>query len=493
MEIKIRFGTHFIFSIHQVKMLQKYSPEFYDFHFYCLDPFLSSTDWLALSRCCKFFHKQCDTKNTLYPKIRSHISSMLNKESPFFAEIIFQLLREYNGVISGSFVLSMLTGEKNFNDIDIFYESKIPMPLPKTFVLDDTLDTRYYNSSVSHIKTIQNYHSLKTNQKIQCIQLKKEENKLEEKKQENKGEEKKDHYIRQTIFQQFDLDFCKIVFTPEYLEVYDSTQIINRSSKMYLSKDFLNLCFNYESSNPRDLKKQMDRIDKYKTRGFHIENESDIYDLNRIHAVCQISYKHYDKLVTNETKILNLLDEKTRLEAEEKKMEKEYNEKKKRLEKRIILHKQKEKTYQTLITQYQQIQAQEIYEELITNPTNIINSFLPNTNWFTCEPFSNEGRMDHVKPNQHELYEVFQGLQLSPKIIYHILCYTNADLLKIFFDKQHIPYAWVKPLVPHVEAYYAGTLPHRVLNSKNPKCAAQWQDYFWRYIYSHFPYHHELE
>lgn len=190
------------------------------------------------------------TKESIHEKLSNFISADKTEE-------LCDLLKEHNGVISGSFVLQLLTG-KNFVDSDLdiyvkedYYTNNFPKSVFARFLIDDgyTIETSHNSPNqsrlISHITIFK-----KNNKKIDLI----------------RG-------YPDNIILNFDL-FCVMnYFDGESIYCLDYKGIINRTTIYFDCPGFNFYRKMFEETESVQIRDQIkeSRIQKYSKRGFVIE------------------------------------------------------------------------------------------------------------------------------------------------------------------------------------------------------------------------------
>lgn len=206
-------------------------------------------------------------KNIYYPKIinenKNKFTNIINKDNIYnhinekLGDTFIDLLKKTNSVISGSFVLSFVFNRFKYDDIDIYIPYKCEYdfirylkPYIKKYK-SQRMETFSYNmNNIRRIYTI----ILKNDIKIQLILL-----------------YEKDPI--DFIDENFDFDFCKIVFDGHNIKYLN--KINNTITDAYMSK-----CFdNTDRYSIYRIAKTLERIDKYIKRGFTINNINEFINL----------------------------------------------------------------------------------------------------------------------------------------------------------------------------------------------------------------------
>lgn len=448
---------------------------FLSFHFKCLAPFLAPVDWLSLSRCCRYFHYNCDTKHTMFEKYRDAVLEHLSCEGDLFAEHLFSILRDQNGTISGSFALCMFTGDDFFKDVDVFYEpseSIIPptISMPKGFksFLHPSRRSHNYYHAVPYIADVTDYTSAATGKKYQMIEIDHEYDETtkvileddtlgeEEKKQKiNKLQRKEKsqseiEHVRCVIFDNFDFDFCKILFTPQSLEIYDADSMMERKTAYNIKPRIDRLL--HPENGAFLLKKLKARIEKYTERNFVIEVGDLLQPFELIQKVFEFC---------NDAESFTFKENRKRRQEEKLLLEKE---------------SKRQKTQEELdeeAKRKKQLEEQ-IVEKWLSEPVK----------------YTNDGRYSHIVCEMNSFHlspsDIFQLTGLASYHIYNVLCYADENkLIDRLFDKNKIPFDWIQDLKKSIEQYYGSMMPHVNIQSI-------FMHYFWKYICQTWPCHYKV-
>jgi len=384
--------------------------EWYDFYFDCLQPFLSCRDWVSLSWCCKYFHKECDLKRTFYRKFKEELTSIFYNEDDTVANFIWNGLSQYNGVISGGYALSVFYWDTNFNDIDIFYESDDMTAFDLT---SDTLQnkittvhqdtTHYYYKDMDFISHVKSTKSNTSNIVWQFIHV----NDKYELKNDNINLLTTQDHVKNVIFETFDLDFCKIVFTPKYVEVADIKSLVYKTSFIKFKDTSDELTIDNWDTFEGVLPKVLSRVEKYVNNGFHIPNASYVYTLDKLKQVLRIIHWTYEK---------DLL---------------KYKNEQKKIKKRELMIK----TLEDRQKEFGPLFIKKIFEcnADIKLPT----------------------REPHIKFTNHtSLTEWIQLYNIPAEVVYFTLCYGDCSgLIELYFDKNKIPIEWLVVELPYIQRY----------------------------------------
>lgn len=241
---------------------------FYDFVFKCMEPYLSIIDLLSLSYVCKQFHTQLDMKTTMYPMFkRRFIDNVLKGETnEFLIDFLFHMNVGY--VVSGSSAVCTLTGDNYFSDVDIYYSKRRDdIKLEDTVKLGDIEFRHYGNHKILRLTDLV---SVTTRKKYQFIRY-------------CKQDFDNQNGLKKLMTQRFDLDFCKVFFTAKSLSIPRIDSILYRSGNYTLPCEH-NPNFVSEFKNLK-FENIFDRIEKYKSRGFHIKNEDYIRSMFTVQMV----------------------------------------------------------------------------------------------------------------------------------------------------------------------------------------------------------------
>jgi hypothetical protein len=221
-----------------------------------VEGFLTPIALYNLKHTSKYYYKNINTKiitNAIIPNIHRRLKQMLNEKYDKFIKYI-----DKNSVsISGSFILQCILDEHyEGSDVDLYsylsYNDEMWYSLIDMEDLDETQKTLAEDYAIlPDIHDVINGH-IKNGQKLQNIQLNNISNYEE---------------LKNYIINKYDMDICKNIFT-----------IVNGKSMIY----FHNL---NKIMNKRDIitdrnidARRMQRIDKYKSRGFNIKFKYDVFN-----------------------------------------------------------------------------------------------------------------------------------------------------------------------------------------------------------------------
>lgn len=411
-----------------------------NFHFDCINPFISCRDLVALSWCCKYFYNECNLKRTLYRKFRTEVSRVIfSRERPQWVNVVCNGLTEHNGVISGGSMLAVFCQLPHYGDVDIFYQSSVPdsfglySPNSHAKIINEGGNPVEYQTmqhvSGQFIKDIVDVETPETSTTWQFINTDKD---FIIPKLSRVIRSRQDHVIG-IIDATFDLEFCKITYCPQKLEISNLSSVINQRS----AKTFSHKLDDLTVSNWRDVpiinKKLGDRAQKYIDRGFCIINHDELLQVIRIGDVLNIVIR-YEQFM----KIYN-----------RRKIEKD---KKQQIEKD---KKQKE--------------SQQFVQKLI--------------NGMAEDPWINREECDHINFNQQyvPLVEWVSQYTIPPELVYKVLRYgSRTDFIKLCFDVQKIPRRWMKQ-----EEYYARVYFYSVFHGRISESV--FTNYFWKLVYTQWP------
>lgn len=370
----------------------------YNFMFQSIQPFLSCADWISLSRTCRFFYRECNTKRTVFRKFKKDLMrELFDKESPAFSEFLWSGIRKGKAVISGGTMLAIFSGmyrnTVDFGDVDIFYETS-----PGTFVLnttkflpsDYTIETRitdatYFLPSITRVSDI---YSKKTSTPWQFIRA----NPSYKVRNTNGRRIRsiRDHLIA-NLFENFDLDFCKIVMDTRYLEMFDANAVLTRTSEAHLKIKEKSVDNGTIRSIDSQVKKLLNRCHKYESRGCTVTNMKDIISLNTVTSALTIFFIVYEREVRISKQ--RKLEEEERIKANN------------RIITRLLTEKPKSNTRMPSFGSFR--------------PRRV---FLP----------------------IHEVVEAMTDKGLTPKLVYFFISYTgDPEFMRQCFLKEDIPIDWL--------------------------------------------------
>lgn len=477
--------------------------EWANYHFQCLNPFLTCRDWVALSWCCKFFYRECNLKKTLFRKFRKTVQPLIDSEHPQIREVIERDLSCFHGVISGGSMVSYFSGMPSdaYSDIDVYYfqwESGTRQGFDFSgigghIVTWHTDDTNYHHSSsnnfisqIHDISTEKNrWQFIRLNEKFQVGEdndVGKDKNVVGKDKNAvgTENESKSTHsisnssisnssisnpsrsnpsrsnsskppiltptdFILRVIDQTFDLEFCKIAFNGKFLYISNLPSMVYRKSH-YKYKHLLNSWtksnVNYHSFIEN---KVIKRGEKYKNRGYELTN---FHELELFQLLID-SIRIFNKYKNEQQRRIAQLKQKQEQEQKEaelrQKKEKEKNENRLREEKRLALK---------WLT----------WDEDITSNTRESHLLIHNK----CTPFS-EWVVKH---------------QIDYKCVYLVLAYSkNTIWIDQLFDKEFIPLEWFTLELKHFRLFLQSMYPTVRLDSEKIETE------FWKYIYENWPKH----
>lgn len=430
------------------------SDKFYNFHFYCLYDLLQPIEWIALSKCCKYFHKMCNP--TVFKKFKTQALLRFCEDFENVSDFFYQL-QHTRSIISGSFPLGVLFGESFHNDIDIFKHGNCyPLILEGRRTSDHGVyiyaSNKHTNFKIEHVTS---YTVGKHSTKYQVIQImrnsdahvrerndnndidakvsEEKKDKQEEKEKEEKKEEDKelfneysstsDHVNVRLYVEKFDLDFCKVVFTPTSLEIFNIDSIINRCSNVNIMKHKMDLMKEDTNQAKLTLQNFKERMEKYTKRGFKILN------LNQVLESIEESKRN----------------EKLRIEEENKQRE---------------------------TNKLNQMWKSTVFDKFLSCSMHDSVSY-------------NYQRVDHMVICEE--LKFLHDLPLSYENWYNIFTYADhGKLISKCFDKTKIPYHWVSHLRHGINVYFDLVyMNHKIVDCDDPL--------FWKYIMNEWPYHENFQ
>jgi hypothetical protein len=106
--------------------------------------------------------------------------------------------------------------------------------------------------------------------------------------------------------------------------------------------------------------------------------------------------------------------------------------------------------------------------------------------WYSEEKPLVSLRAPHIRFNQCyvPIFDWTTQYDIPPAVVYLVLCFGERyDMIDICFDKERIPFSWLRQEEPSVRIMCDGLLP--TVHMKD----ALFQSYFWKIIYSHWPRH----
>lgn len=201
---------------------------------YCLPPFLQVIDLINLSK----VNKECSKyKKFIIPTLKKQINNELKKNNHI-------LNLKPDAIISGGFLLYIITGRSNYTDIDIY------IPRTKHDKIKGRRLSNYWN-----IPWIHNIYVCKG--KSQFIVV------------------KKSYDIRKCIKKSFDISVCKNLYDGHTLEIVDLKGVTLGEAEYYYN---FNNMINSKETYSRNFyiniaKEAFKRIDKYESRGYRIINK----------------------------------------------------------------------------------------------------------------------------------------------------------------------------------------------------------------------------
>lgn len=433
--------------------------EWTNFHFDCLEPFLSCRDWVALSWCCKFFHSECNLKRTLLKKFKKQMMHVLNREDQLIIKLLLEDLKKHNGVISGGCALSVFCGdhiitkadEKSYGDIDIFYQSSDARPFDFSSTVFSNLATTEHTTNTysqyhfmnTSTKFIHHIHNVKTTNNSTCLQFINTCPDYEVTSTHRFIRSQRDHVIG-ILFDTFDMEFCKIAFAPDCLEIFNLPSVVYRTSQ-FKTKDRLD---ELTKTNWRDVTiidfQIIPRIQKYIRRGFTISNYDYVDQLARLNVVLYEVIK-YERFMVK----YNKKQEEERLKQE----------------KAAELQRQKEealkKAEDALVNKWMQWEFDEDEEDVKVRESHIDfhKRYVPIVEWVT----------DYDVP---------------PKLVYLILVYGGcSELIGWCFDVNRIPREWMIMEDFKIRRIMNSTYPHVRISPYRS------EQFFWKTIRIHWPRH----
>ena len=430
------------------------SERWLNFHFYCINPFLSCRDWVALSWCCRTFYHECNLKRTLPRKFRNDLLRVLfTKEHPQWVDTLWKGLIEHNGMLSGGSMVSIFCQCPHDGDVDIFYQSpewnsfgldtpgmtQVGLaPSTPTFHIVNSGNHEMRHISGQFIKDIVNIRTSQTPTIWQFINTN-PNFLLPETTPQRIIMSPRDH-VMGIIDTAFDLEFCKIAYHPKQLQICNLRSIVYQQSKLLFPHNMEELTVsnwkNVSIVNP----KLEQRAQKYIDRGFRIINHEDLLSVVQIQNVLKCVEKYEVSMI--------------RYNAEEnQRLKKEKEEKRKQAE--------REKQNQELVDKWMKFSDDTTEEKDIRSTHYQIpfhRQYIPIVEWVTqyC---------------------------ISPDVVYKVLCYgCQPDLIDLCFDKKTIPRQWLSLEECHARNYYYAVFPERLSDSVFTR-------YFWKLISKKWPNH----
>lgn len=464
--------------------------KFMDFHFQCLEPFLTPQDWLCLSRIDQYAYKKCNLKQTMFKKFKKIFLHFLNQENSNWIEIFWDFIKNFQCVIGGSSTLCAFTGNNYFNDIDVFHGTSENIEFVETHEKKTLLTGTTYSYAGPCIKKVEQFKSRITGKNIQYIQLSDELSEIKMGMDMRKKTTYDSRDFKNILNKSFDLDFCKIFFTFNCLEIMNVDSIIQKKSIYRIpwhnwnKKNEFIKWFTY-----MNMDKIFERIDKYKNRGFNIQNYEylkNIYSCQRALKITKTfeteTIERFNSVIKLEEKIkktrkeLNLLKNKlSSLENEEQKQTRLEYEHNKNWQDDVV---NKWLNNDKLPIEYEEEEEDKLkIEHFMLNNDLIIEIKTPNMTIkeiFKLNNFS-YGEIDFLHP-------IFNIGNITLECVYKVLCYANdTETLEKIFNPHLIPFKWIDFFVPYIKNYYDFVLPHVKFSSREfkKKC--------WQYIYYKWP------
>ena len=435
--------------------------EWTNFHFDCLEPFLSCSDWVALSWCCKYFNKECDLKRTLLRKYRKQIMCVLNREPQPILKLFLDDIEKQNGVISGGFALSVFCGtyittrgNKNpYGDIDVFYQSyqdndpfDFSSPNFMNLVTIEHMSNSYsqYHFISSNSKFISHIHNVKTTKNSTILQFINTCPSYELQTTQRPILSPRDHVIG-ILFDQFDMEFCKIAFTPNLLEICNLPSVIYRTSPFKI-RDRLDELTKYNWDEIPIIDQHIiPRIKKYIDRGYTVTNFDRVEQLARLSSALYEVFRYKQFMINYNRR---------KEEEQRKRRDEEIQRKKKEMERRNA------------------------EDELVKK-------------WMTLKFEDTENvnpvRESHISLNKRyvPVVEWVMAYNIPPQMVYLVLSYGRCtELIGICFDFNRIPREWMP-----VEEFRIARIRQSIIPNERNCSSRAFDTFFWKIIRFHWPQH----
>ena len=514
-----------------------------DFYFICFEPFLTPIDWLSLSHCNHQTHQKCQLKKTMFPKFKKEFKKILFHKKIHFSDLLFQELVRTHSIISGSSVLSALLGAEFSQDIDIFGIDACNLNLPDTTHLRNQTFlnyTRYHN-----INEINNVTDIMMDQNVKCLQY--IEYQIPDEKNvdsrvnsalsilpapppliiDHDLADHKEKIIKKLIHRSFDFDFCKNFFNGTSLEIGDLESLWKKESSYNYpfgrGRNFLNWFYDFNFEHCEQ------RIRKYQDRQFHVMGTENIPILMRIQQALILyrdlhlskldkyyKYRHYELKFKNlnlqiqslEKKIpspSSPVDEKIQICKDNltKIMDEFRGPPSTALNHDFDRDLQEWSNFRAYDTQ----KIDKSYYNLLSD--SIVNKWVNSKNSHSysrnaaADDDNDDGGADgddYDNYTNHKRYPFFKDYKiikssrypllkiksLCPKAIYTILCYANKSFwLCQFFNPNHVPFEWIKYLIP----YYRGLIE---VHQPSQLTSTKFTRLLWKNIYYKWPHHHQI-
>ena len=215
-------------------------------------------------------------------KAISNIKEYLTHICKFNTDKFLDLIKKYEGVISGSFLLSKNNidiDNKNFDDIDIYIKKEKGIRHEIEDIFKNTLSL---NDSGLFTTNIFIYERIKTKKSVyfsdnldySVLSVKIKNSFCDFKLQFIFVDENPYDFINKS----FDFDFCKIIFDGDKILSNHFNEITNYNGN--ISDEYIKSCLDIKSSMSKyRICKTLERIDKYIRRGYTINNYKYFLDI----------------------------------------------------------------------------------------------------------------------------------------------------------------------------------------------------------------------
>ena len=261
----------------------------------CLEEDENNCNYKMITQCNHYFHKSCfyranrDKDLIFCPYCKTLNNNTITCEKYSFIQINTSILKNIeiikkftymigikNYAISGSFsvylhqLLHLQSSKWTYNDIDIYYYSDYNIIIPEIMIFDNII-VKYENSKKSKINSYKNRSSIssyiKNLNKLSFYYCLNDDSDSDIILKKIFSIDLISIYIEkpQEIIKFFDLDCCKVSFIT-----------LDKEIKMYIDNNFY--VDSYKILNINNVKKTLERVKKYRARGFkciNLENYSE--------------------------------------------------------------------------------------------------------------------------------------------------------------------------------------------------------------------------
>jgi hypothetical protein len=432
--------------------------EWTNYHFKCLNPFLSCRDWVALSWCCKFFYRECNLKKTLYRKFKKQVQPLFDSEHPLVRDLILNDMEKFHGALSGGCMVSKFSGSPldSFTDIDVYYIkwpnqtgvdtvafdfSELEQAHPGLVQMNAWTDTNYHHSDTNEF--IRHIHDATTSASNKWQFIKFNQDYI---LHGNYPIQTEFDHIIQSIEETFDLEFCKIIFTNKFLHISNLSSMVYKKSHFKFKHKLDKFTKKNWKNHTFIENKIIQRFEKYKARGYDLTNSEQLDTVLLLIRAIHI-YNDYELERKRSQE-----EERKRSQEEERKRSQE--EERKRLEEELEQRK-REKQERDLALKWLTWDEDNNHED------------------------ENRERKSHILLNKKitPFSKWICMFNIDPKLVYYVMVYSkNTGLIDVFFNKSRIPLDWLVVEQKKFQRYVECMFPNYKFERK------KYEKEFWKYI-----------